>query len=90
MAMATKMAGSVENVTNMIQSMVGRARTAQEIELAALQEFAETRGFEDSIREFDVEFFKRKQIRSGEDNWVNVILIRIRILGSLLIKNGSG
>lgn len=64
MAMATKMAGSVENVTNMIQSMVGRARTAQEIELAALQEFAETRGFEDSIREFDVEFFKRKQIRS--------------------------
>ena len=88
--MATKMAGSVENVTNMIQSMVGRARTAQEIELAALQEFAETRGFEDSIREFDVEFFKRKQIRSGEDNWVNVILIRIRILGSLLIKNGSG
>ena len=36
----------------------------QEVELAALQEYAETRGFEDSIRDFDVEFFKRKQIRS--------------------------
>ena len=28
------------------------------------QEYAETRGFEDSIKEFDVEFFKRKQIRT--------------------------
>ena len=34
------------------------------MELAALQEYAETRGFEDSIKDFDVEFFKRKQIRS--------------------------
>ena len=59
------MAGSVENVMNMIKSMAGRARTAQEIELAALQEFAESHGFEDSIREFDVEFFKRKHIRSN-------------------------
>ena len=32
--------------------------------MTSLQEFAETRGFEDSIREFDVEFFKRKQIKS--------------------------
>ena len=54
----------MENVMNMIKSMAGRARTAQEIELAALQEFAESHGFEDSIREFDVEFFKRKHIRS--------------------------
>ncbi|XP_023323332.1 probable cytosolic oligopeptidase A [Eurytemora carolleeae] len=64
MSMATKMAGKVENVTSMIASMAPRAKTAQEIELAALQEYAETRGFEDSIKEFDVEFFKRKQIRT--------------------------
>jgi oligopeptidase A len=64
MSMATKMAGKVENVNAMISTMSARAKTAQEIELAALQEYAETRGFEDSIKEFDVEFFKRKQIRS--------------------------
>lgn len=37
MSMATKMAGKVENVTSMIASMAPRAKTAQEIELAALQ-----------------------------------------------------
>jgi len=64
MSMTTKMAGSVENVKAMIATMHGRARTAQEIELASLQEYAETRGFDDSIREFDVTFFRRKQIRT--------------------------
>jgi len=64
MSLASKMAGSMDNVMNMISTMHGRARTAQEVELAALQEYAETRGFEDSIKDFDVEFFKRKQIRS--------------------------
>ena len=37
MSMVTKMAGNVENVTSMIASMAPRAKTAQEIELAALQ-----------------------------------------------------
>jgi len=64
MSMATKMAGSVDKVLAMISTMHSRAKTAQEIELASLQDYAETRGFEDSIREFDVEFFKRKQIRT--------------------------
>lgn len=64
MSMVTKMANNVENVKTMIAAMVGPARGAQEQELASLQEYAETRGFTDKIREFDVEFFRRKQIRT--------------------------
>lgn len=58
------MAGSLENVNSFLSTLHGPAKTAQEIEIAALQEYAESRGFEDSIREFDVEFFRRKQIRT--------------------------
>ena len=64
MSMVTKMASNVENVNTMISSLVGPARSAQEQELASLQEYAESRGFTDKIREFDVEFFKRKQLRT--------------------------
>eukprot|EP00088_Acartia_fossae_P028036 TRINITY_DN2880_c0_g1_i2.p1 TRINITY_DN2880_c0_g1~~TRINITY_DN2880_c0_g1_i2.p1 ORF type:complete len:779 (-),score=169.37 TRINITY_DN2880_c0_g1_i2:109-2445(-) len=64
MSLATKMAGTAENVNAFISAMHGPAKTAQEIEIAALQEYAESRGFEDSLREYDVPFFKRKQIRS--------------------------
>jgi len=64
MSMVTKMAASVENVQSMIASMLGVAKDSQEQELASLQEYAESRGFEDKIREFDVPFFKRKQIRT--------------------------
>merc|ERR1719234_1886899 len=48
----------------MIASLTGPARNKQETELAELQEYAETRGFSDKIREFDVAFFRRKQIRT--------------------------
>jgi len=64
MSMVTKMAASVENVQSMIASMLGVAKESQEQELASLQEYAESRGFEDKIKEFDVPFFKRKQIRT--------------------------
>jgi len=63
-SMVTKMAGSVENVNSMIGSMLAAAKPHQESELATLQEYAESRGFEDTIREFDVPFFKRKQVRT--------------------------
>jgi hypothetical protein len=46
----------------MIASLAGPARRAQEEELAALQQYAESRGFDDSIKEFDVSFFRRKQV----------------------------
>ena len=58
------MAASVENVQSMIAGMLGVAKESQEQELASLQEYAESRGFEDKIKEFDVPFFKRKQIRT--------------------------
>jgi len=64
MSMVTKMAASVENVQSMIAGMLGVAKESQEQELASLQEYAESRGFEDKIKEFDVPFFKRKQIRT--------------------------
>jgi len=64
MSMVTKMAANVDNVQSMIASMLGPARENQEEELASLQEYAESRGFEDKIRDFDVPFFRRKQIRT--------------------------
>ena len=43
-----------------------------------LKEYAESRGFEDSLREFDVAFFRRKQIRTlyGVDE-VSRYLVRV-------------
>lgn len=64
MSMVTKMANNVENVNTMISSLLGPARSHQEQEIASLQEYAESRGFTDKIREFDVEFFRRKQVRT--------------------------
>ena len=40
------------------------AKDAQERELEGLQEYAESRGFEDDIKLYDVSFFKRKQRRT--------------------------
>jgi len=64
MSMVTKMAGSVDNVQTLLAALLGPARTAQESELDSLQRYAESRGFEDNIREFDIGFFRRKQIRT--------------------------
>ena len=64
MSMVTKMASNVDNVKTMIASLTGPARNKQETELADLQEYAETRGFSDKIREFDVAFFRRKQVNN--------------------------
>merc|ERR1711988_914108 len=64
MSMVSKMAGNVENVKMMISSLLAPAREHQEQELASLQEYAETRGFTDKIKEFDVAFFRRKQVRT--------------------------
>jgi len=64
MSLASKMAGSLENVQSMIASLLPAAKAAQEEELASLQQYAESRGFDDTIREFDVAFFRRKQLRT--------------------------
>ncbi|XP_045101453.1 organellar oligopeptidase A, chloroplastic/mitochondrial-like [Portunus trituberculatus] len=63
MSMETKMAGSVENVLSMITSLLAKAKTAQDKEIASLQEFAETRGFELQLEAWDVPYWRRKQKR---------------------------
>lgn len=62
-SMETKMATSVENVHTMIATLQSKAKHHQEMELEALQNFAESRGFEEDIEVWDIEFFKRKQKR---------------------------
>ena len=64
MSLASKMAANVDNVKMMLSSLASAAKESQEQEVAALQEYAETRGFTDKIREFDVAFFRRKQVRT--------------------------
>lgn len=64
MSMETKMAGSVENVHSMIAAMHGPAREAQEAEISRLQDYAESRGLEDSINTYDVPFYARKERRT--------------------------
>jgi len=64
MSLASKMAANVDNVKMMLSSLANVAKESQEQEVAALQEYAETRGFTDKIREFDVAFFRRKQVRT--------------------------
>uniref|UniRef100_A0A0N7ZC91 oligopeptidase A n=2 Tax=Scylla olivacea TaxID=85551 RepID=A0A0N7ZC91_SCYOL len=63
MSMETKMAGSVENVLSMITSLLAKAKTAQDKEIASLQEFAESRGFELQLEAWDVPYWRRKQKR---------------------------
>lgn len=62
--MATKMAGSVENVRQMIDLLLERAFPAQQKELANLTEFARERGFEGPLNLWDVPYWRRKQLAS--------------------------
>lgn len=62
MSMETKMAGSVENVMNMLETLRTYARPAQEAELEGLYAFALESGFEGARMElWDVPYWKRKQ-----------------------------
>ncbi|XP_064092424.1 uncharacterized protein LOC135205590 [Macrobrachium nipponense] len=63
MSMETKMASSVDNVFSMITSLLAKARTAQEEEIASLQEFAGSRGFDTQLEAWDVPYWRRKQKR---------------------------
>ena len=59
-----KMAANVDNVHTMISSLLGKAKQYQEIELEQLQAYAESRGFDEELEVYDVEFLKRKQRRT--------------------------
>lgn len=41
-----------------------KAKQKQEVELENLQAYAESRGFDEQIEVYDVDFFQRKQRRS--------------------------
>nr|CAD7592199.1 unnamed protein product [Timema genevievae] len=67
MSMQTKMAGSVQAAQSMMNSLLNRGTTtksAQQKELELLEDFAAERGFEGSLKSWDVPYWKRKQQRT--------------------------
>ncbi|KAK7066526.1 hypothetical protein SK128_022364 [Halocaridina rubra] len=64
MSMETKMAGTVDNVLSMITSLFNKARTVQSKEMASLQKFSESRGFDLKLEAWDVPYWRRKQRRT--------------------------
>lgn len=73
MSMETKMAGSLENLHNTLETLRQTALPVQEQEIANLTEFAKARDFNDTLRVWDVAFWGRKQLRSmynsDENKW---------------------
>lgn len=62
MSMETKMAGSVQNVKNLLLTLLQRAMPAQERELINLHKFATDSGFKgERIELWDVPYWRRKQ-----------------------------
>ncbi|CAH2090797.1 unnamed protein product [Euphydryas editha] len=61
MSMETKMAGSMENVLNVLDSLLECARPMQDIELDSLHKFAQERGFDKNLQLWDIPYWQRKQ-----------------------------
>lgn len=61
MSMETKMAGSLENVLNVLDSLLECARPMQDVELDSLQNFAQERGFDKNLQLWDIPYWQRKQ-----------------------------
>ena len=61
MSMETKMAGSVENVINMIETLKGKFRPLAQEDIAELQKFADSEGFTDQLQVWDVAYWRRRQ-----------------------------
>ncbi|XP_047026431.1 probable cytosolic oligopeptidase A [Helicoverpa zea] len=61
MSMETKMAGSVENVNNVLDSLLESARSMQDVELELLQRYAQERGFDVKLEQWDIPYWQRKQ-----------------------------
>ncbi|TRY68570.1 hypothetical protein TCAL_06919 [Tigriopus californicus] len=60
LSMETKMAANVDNVKAMTTSLLGSAKSSQEMELESLQAYAESRGFDHDLTYYDIPYFKRK------------------------------
>lgn len=61
MSMETKMAGSLENVNNIFDSLLISARSMQDAEIELLQRFAKDRGFSSTLEHWDIPYWQRKQ-----------------------------
>lgn len=61
MSMETKMAGSLENVNSILNSLLVSARSMQDAEIELLQRFALERGFSSTLEHWDIPYWKRKQ-----------------------------
>lgn len=61
MSMETKMAGSVENVINMIETLKGKFRPLAQEDISELQKFAGSEGFADQLQIWDVAYWQRRQ-----------------------------
>jgi oligopeptidase A len=60
MSMETKMAGSVENVLGMIDSLRTKFQPLAEEEMNRLQEFARSEGFTDKLQMWDLPYWRRR------------------------------
>ncbi|CAG4946585.1 unnamed protein product [Parnassius apollo] len=61
MSMETKMAGSIENVYNVLDNLLESARPMQDVELDVLQNYANERGFDKKLEHWDIPYWQRKQ-----------------------------
>ncbi|XP_059616787.1 uncharacterized protein LOC132261811 [Phlebotomus argentipes] len=64
MSMETKMAGSRENVTRMLEALREKAKPAQDAEIKSLRGFAEKFGFKGQLEAHDIPYFRRKQLKA--------------------------
>lgn len=60
MSMATKMAGSVENVLGMIENLKTRFKPKAEEEVRVLQDFANSEGFHTQLEMWDLPYWRRR------------------------------
>ncbi|KAI5637484.1 peptidase family m3 domain-containing protein [Phthorimaea operculella] len=61
MSMETKMAGSMENVNHIMDSLLESAKPMQDAEIEVLQDYAMERGFEGNLEHWDIPYWQRKQ-----------------------------
>lgn len=61
MSMETKMAGSIDNVNNVFDSLLESARSMQDVEIELLHRYSHERGFDRKLEHWDVPYWQRKQ-----------------------------
>lgn len=64
LSMETKLAGSLENVYRVMDSLLQIARPAQEKEIAELTSFAQDRGFDGRLLQWDIDYWINKHERN--------------------------